>query len=318
MYSASLMRNSAPRFNASAASSFTRSRPTSQQRPTDITFETGVEHETRMMVEHGRRSAQKQAYLAAGAGPPTSFHQVAARRRHQQQSPPEASFVGSNLVDSNVADLLGSTGEAFPRSPMRAVPAGRGLSREASSQNKFRDPGASSGAGGADDGFGLSGISLSSSMNLGERPPPIKTNNRRERNAMGYAVSGGGAVSPPLGADAAANVRGWSAEGKEPPVGPSTSPVRDGRSGATRIARAKEWNVEVENAYRLQEAGYQDETDALSQGRPPIERWPEVGFIRKLITKETLGKEATSQIYFSKKRECEEKDLNKIKLYYYD
>ena len=127
-----------------------------------------------MMVEHGRRSAQKQAYLAAGAGPPTSFHQVAARRRHQQQSPPEASFVGGNLVDSNVADLLGSTGEAFPRSPMRAVPAGRGLSREASSQNKFRDPGASSGAGGADDGFGLSGISLSSSMNLGERPPPLR------------------------------------------------------------------------------------------------------------------------------------------------
>ena len=36
------------------------------------------------------------------------------------------------------------------------------------------------------------------------------------------------------------------------------------------------------------------------------------------MTKETVGKEAQSQIYFGKKRECDEKNLNKVKLYAYD
>ena len=41
-----------------------------------------------------------------------------------------------------------------------------------------------------------------------------------------------------------------------------------------RMTRAKEWSAEVEDAYRLQEAGYKDEREALSLGHPPIERWP--------------------------------------------
>jgi hypothetical protein len=124
-----------------------------------------------------------------------------------------------------------------------------------------------------------------------------------------------------------------------PPVG---SPVRDGGASgsgtpspskvgagggggggaggaATRVVRAKEWSVDVENAYRLQEAGYRDEHEALSLGHPPLEYWPtEPPLVRKLVTRETVGKEAQSQIYFGKKRECDEKNLNKVKLYAYD
>ena len=82
---------------------------------------------------------------------------------------------------------------------------------------------------------------------------------------------------------------------------------------------AAEWTAEVENAYRLQEAGYRDEREALSLGHPPIERWPEpIGFIRKLVTRQTLGKpDKQSLLYFPKRRECEDKLLNQVKLYQY-
>ena len=86
------------------------------------------------------------------------------------------------------------------------------------------------------------------------------------------------------------------------------------------MSRAREWSAEVEDAYRLQEAGYRDETEAVSLGHPPIERWPPpVGFIRKLITRETIGKPegAQSTLYFSKRRECEDKSVNQVKLYTY-
>lgn len=85
----------------------------------------------------------------------------------------------------------------------------------------------------------------------------------------------------------------------------------------TRMMRAKEWNVEVENAYRLQEAGYRDETEATALGHPPVERWPDLGFVRKLVTKETVTSATPSTIYFSKKRECQDKDLPKVKLFMY-
>ena len=54
-----------------------------------------------------------------------------------------------------------------------------------------------------------------------------------------------------------------------------------------------------------------------------MERWPEAqpgepALIRKLVTRETVQKEAHSTLYFSKRRECAEKDLSKIKLYSYD
>lgn len=95
-----------------------------------------------------------------------------------------------------------------------------------------------------------------------------------------------------------------------------------GIESPVRMARAKEWTEEVEDSYRLQEAGYKDEREALALGHPPIERWPDGGFIKKLITKESLAKSVagtgeSSTLYFRKARECEAKDLSKIKLYEY-
>ena len=87
------------------------------------------------------------------------------------------------------------------------------------------------------------------------------------------------------------------------------------------MLRAREWTPAVENAFRLQEAGYRDEREALAAGHPPVERWPAEdgeGPIRKLATRETVGTEKVSQIYFSRRRECEDKDLPKVKIYYYD
>jgi len=277
-----------------------------------------VEHEARMRVEHGRRSAQKDAYIAAGGGPSFSQHVGATRR------PPSKEFSGGHTAaagGSTDASLpFGSTSDwsQMPaRAPMRAVPAGRGLSREGGSRDAAAAAsalgsqsalGSSFGPGG--DAFNLSGMSLSASMiQPGERPAVQPVQQRR-----------GAAPSPPQPDDddaalsrAVVDVADMAASFVS--VG-GDSPGRAG--GATRMTRAREWSAEVENQYRLQEAGYRDETDALALGHPPVERWPDGGLIRKLITRETLGKEASSTLYFSKKRECEDKDINKVKLYAYD
>jgi hypothetical protein len=108
------------------------------------------------------------------------------------------------------------------------------------------------------------------------------------------------------------------------PPSPSATMGCKGAVGVpTRMSRAREWTIDVENAFRLQEAGFRDEDEARSLGHPPLERWPpqqagKEGLIRKLATKETLGREAPTQIYFSKRRECEDKDLPRVKLYHHD
>jgi hypothetical protein len=128
---------------------------------------------------------------------------------------------------------------------------------------------------------------------------------------------------PPVGSpvrDGGASGSGTPSPSKGGAGGGGGGGAGGGAGGAaTRVVRAKEWSVEVENAYRLQEAGYRDEHEALSLGHPPLEYWPtEPPLVRKLVTRETVGKEAQSQIYFGKKRECDEKNLNKVKLYAYD
>ena len=117
-------------------------------------------------------------------------------------------------------------------------------------------------------------------------------------------------------------------EGASSPASPVSSGRRreyDGphASSPVRMQRARAWSALVENAYRLQEAGYKDEHEAMQLGHDPIERWPEAeagaaALIRKLVTRETVDKEARSTIYFSKRRECSDKDLSKVKLYFYE
>ena len=321
MFADSLTKNTAPTFRGASS---VVSRPTS--RPTDISFEADVEREARIRVEHGRRAAQREAYLAAGAGssgPPSNFSQVMANRH-----PSGGSRGGSSFGGSFGGTLAGGGSEctlAFPdaqpmRASMRAVPAGRGLSREGAAAREAAAANARSGSG---DALNLSGVALAAgALTLSERsahPPP-----RGRAGPSGtWALSndGDGGTSPELRPETPII---WDDPRKRAPVDiADIEPSSPGGGGPTvagaptRMARAREWTTEVENQYRLQEAGYRDETEALSLGHPPVERWPEQGFIRKLITRETVGKESQSMLYFSKKRECEDKDLNRVKLYSY-
>ena len=91
-------------------------------------------------------------------------------------------------------------------------------------------------------------------------------------------------------------------------------------SSASPVAmqRARAWSAEVEDAFRLQMAGYRDLQELLLLGEPVPERWDDgSGFIKKLVCRETINGERRAT-YFRKARECEDGDLHTVKLYSYD
>lgn len=66
----------------------------------------------------------------------------------------------------------------------------------------------------------------------------------------------------------------------------------------------------VISAYRFQLAGYRDETEYLSVNHcNTVDRWSHNNYVKKLRRKDGRF------YYFSKARECPEKDLPKVKLY---
>lgn len=77
----------------------------------------------------------------------------------------------------------------------------------------------------------------------------------------------------------------------------------------TGMTRAKTWSLEVENSFRYQLAGWMDISEYLSQYTCP-EVWPESGMIKCLQNKKT-----GYYMYFRQHRECEDKYLNRVKLY---
>lgn len=78
------------------------------------------------------------------------------------------------------------------------------------------------------------------------------------------------------------------------------------------ILRPKQWNEEVEEAYRFQVAGYRDEAEYKYISKEnEIVRWPENGFVKKLQRRDGCF------YYFNRKRECTEKDVNQTKIYAY-
>jgi hypothetical protein len=76
------------------------------------------------------------------------------------------------------------------------------------------------------------------------------------------------------------------------------------------VHRPKRWSEEVEEAYRLQIAGYRDALE-YQETKGEIDRWEESGYIKKLQRKDG------SYYYYNRSRECADKDINKIKLYEY-
>ncbi|XP_067683845.1 meiosis expressed gene 1 protein homolog [Haliotis asinina] len=78
------------------------------------------------------------------------------------------------------------------------------------------------------------------------------------------------------------------------------------------MMRGKQWNEEVEEAYRFQLAGYRDETEYKTfQKTDHVDRWPHNGYVKKLVRRDGCF------YYYNKDRECPEKDVSKIKLYQY-
>ncbi|XP_017923608.1 meiosis expressed gene 1 protein homolog isoform X1 [Manacus vitellinus] len=76
--------------------------------------------------------------------------------------------------------------------------------------------------------------------------------------------------------------------------------------------RAKTWSDDVENLYRFQQAGYRDEVEYKQVKQVDVvECWPETGFIKKLQRRDNTF------FYYNKHRECEDKDVHKVKVYVY-
>ncbi|XP_023664771.1 meiosis expressed gene 1 protein homolog isoform X2 [Paramormyrops kingsleyae] len=78
------------------------------------------------------------------------------------------------------------------------------------------------------------------------------------------------------------------------------------------ITRAKRWTDEVENLYRFQQAGYRDEQEYKQVKRVElVDRWPETGFVKKLQRRDNTF------YYYNRKRECDDKEVHKVKVYVY-
>lgn len=94
-------------------------------------------------------------------------------------------------------------------------------------------------------------------------------------------------------------------------VVPSASILKQKVMKPSGMQRAKTWTLEVENAYRYQLAGFKDESEYLVK-YPLPEIWSSSGMIKLLTVKDT-----GYFMYFRQIRECEDKHLNKVKLFQY-
>ena len=82
------------------------------------------------------------------------------------------------------------------------------------------------------------------------------------------------------------------------------------------MTRAKSWSPEVEEAFRLQEAGYKGVPEYLALGLEEPLRW-ENGRIRKLQTRHSLEKGDRVLLYFKRAPECEPRYLSRVKIYHF-
>ena len=106
---------------------------------------------------------------------------------------------------------------------------------------------------------------------------------------------------------------------RELPQARTLAPARSSRGNAkpgepVGMSRAKQWTPAVENAFRLQEAGYRGVEELLALGLPEPERW-ENGFIRKLQTRHSWDNNGYILLYFRQTPECEPRYLNRVKLF---
>ncbi|VCW97128.1 unnamed protein product, partial [Gulo gulo] len=95
--------------------------------------------------------------------------------------------------------------------------------------------------------------------------------------------------------------------GNKIPVAMASSDVKP-----KSISRAKKWSDEIENLYRFQQAGYRDEIEYKQVKHVSmVDRWPETGYVKKLQRRDNTF------YYYNKQRECDDKEVHKVKIYAY-
>lgn len=94
----------------------------------------------------------------------------------------------------------------------------------------------------------------------------------------------------------------------------SSSSSANNTSQPKRMTRASQWTADVENAFRFQCAGWRSAEEYCSE-YDELQTWPanEYGEFVKMLRVKKNG----NFMYFRQTRECEDKHLNKVKLYEY-
>ncbi|XP_007125374.2 meiosis expressed gene 1 protein homolog [Physeter macrocephalus] len=78
------------------------------------------------------------------------------------------------------------------------------------------------------------------------------------------------------------------------------------------VSHAKKWSEEIENLYRFQHAGYRDEAEYKQVKQVSmVDRWPETGYVKKLQRRDNTF------YYYNRQRECDDKEVHKVKIYAY-
>ena len=217
----------------------------------------------------------------------------------------------SQALVSNAAAKRSQHQQAGASGVRQANGASRGA--QAMRQNLQRDSSSSRAASHVERMKALSRGALSSGNAMGTLQPRRAPNVQLE---VARAVPA--AIAAPNGGEPQLQMRRDSASSQGSNAfsdTPSTSsvlmmPIHD--TNPKKMERATTWNTHVENLFRLQAAGYKDFSAYLecwTENAEAIPLWEDSGFIKSIKNNSGLF------MYFRRARECEEKYLNKVKIY---
>lgn len=162
--------------------------------------------------------------------------------------------------------------------------------------------------------FGISGKSIKERSNSAVKLPVIVNKNigQPETSPRGSIVRSAG--RRPSGNGIQSRTSSANSEnGEKIRKREESSQSNSKSSGKTplKMQRARNWSPDIENLFRYQAAGFRDQEEYLS-AYPPPQYWETTGFLKTLQAKQT-----GYFMYFRQDRECEDRHLNKIKIYSY-
>jgi hypothetical protein len=162
--------------------------------------------------------------------------------------------------------------------------------------------------------FGISGRAIKEGSSSGVKLPSIvNKNNVGQPETSPRVVAVTSARRRPSGGAKrtnSANSDNGDLPSRTRDEGPQMSSKPNGKP-PLKMQRAKFWSLDVENLFRYQAAGFRDHEEYVS-AYPPPECWECSGFVKTLQAKQT-----GYFMYFRQNRECEDRHLNKVKMYSY-